>query len=235
MATAYSPGSQVLPGDGGGPDPSNEMPTVAAVVVTRNAGPWLEQTLRSLGEQDYQSVAVMVVDAGSRDDPGPRVAATLPGTYVRRVADSGFAAAANEALYTVRNATFLLICHDDVALDPSAVRVMLEEAYRSNAGIVGLKLVDADNPEVLLEVGRTIDRFGIPYTGIEPGELDQAQHDGVRDVFYVSDAAVLVRTDLFHELGGFVVDAESARAAHRKSGRPSRSLRRQAPAAAISR
>ena len=203
MATSYSPGSQVLPGDGGGPDPSNEMPTVAAVLVTRNPGPWLEQTLRSLGDQDYQSVAVMVVDAGSRDDPAPRIAATLPGTYVRRVADSGFAAAANEALYAVRNATFLLICHDDVVLDASAVRVMLEEAYRSNAGIVGPKLVEADNPEVLLEVGRSIDRFGIPYTGIEPGELDHAQHDGVRDVFYVSDAAVLVRTDLFHELGGF--------------------------------
>ena len=111
--------------------------------------------------------------------------------------------AANEALYTVRNATFLLICHDDVVLEPAALRTMLEEAFRSNAGIVGPKVVDADNPEVLLEVGRSIDRFGVPYTGIEPGELDQAQQDGVRDVFYVSDAAVLVRTDLFFDLGGF--------------------------------
>lgn len=203
MATSSSPGSQVLPGDGGGPDPTAELPTVAVVVVTRDPGPWLEHTLRSLGDQDYQNVAVMVVDAGSQDDPAPRVAATLPGTYVRRIDDSGFAAGANEALSAVRNATFLLVCHDDVALDPSAIRVMLEEAYRSNAGIVGAKLVDADNPEVLLEVGRSIDRFGIPHTGIEPGELDQAQHDGVRDVFYVSDAAMLVRTDLFHELGGF--------------------------------
>ena len=80
---------------------------------------------------------------------------------------------------------------------------MLEEAYRSNAGIVGPKIVDADNPEVLLEVGRSIDQFGNPHTGIEPGELDQAQHDAVRDVFYVSDAAMFVRADLFHELGGF--------------------------------
>jgi len=31
-------------------------------------------------------------------------------------------------------------------------------------------------------VGRAIDRFGAPYTGIEPGEVDQEQHDGVRDV-----------------------------------------------------
>src|SRR6185437_14085441 len=38
------------------------------------------------------------------------------------------------------------------------------------------------------------------------GELDQEQHDGVRDVFYVSSAAMLVRTDLFTELGGFDPD-----------------------------
>jgi GT2 family glycosyltransferase len=203
MATADPPGTQALPGNDGSPDLRSEIPTVAAVVVTRDPGPWLEQALRSLGEQNYPSVAVMVVDAGSRDDPSPRIQAALPTAHVRRAPESGFAAAANEALYAVRNATFLLICHDDVMLDPSAVRVMLEEAYRSNAGIVGPKLVDVDDPDVLLEVGRSVDRFGVPYTGIEPGELDHEQHDGVRDVFYVSDAAVLVRTDLFHALGGF--------------------------------
>ena len=54
----------------------------------------------------------------------------------------------------VEGATFLLLCHDDVVLGDTAVRVMVEEAYRSNAGIVGPKLVSADDPEVLLEVGR---------------------------------------------------------------------------------
>jgi GT2 family glycosyltransferase len=205
MATADSPGTQALPEDGdeGGRGARIEIPTVAAVVVTRNPGPWLEPSLRSLGSQDYPSLAVLVVDAGSEDDPGDRITGALPEAFVRRVPNSGFAAAANEALYTVRNANFLLICHDDVVLDPGAVRLMLEEAYRSNAGIVGPKIVDADDPGVLLEVGRSIDHFGVPHTGIEPGELDQQQHDGVRDVFYVSDAAMLVRTDLFHELGGF--------------------------------
>ena len=51
-----------------------------------------------------------------------------------------------------------------------------------------------------------IDRFGVPHSGIEPGELDQEQHDAVRDVFFVSSTVMLVRADLFAELGGF--DAE---------------------------
>ena len=86
------------------------------------------------------------------------------------------------------------------------MRLLVEEAFRSNAGIVGPKLVEADNPEVLLDVGRAIDRLGGSHTGIEPGEVDQEQHDGVRDVFYVSSAAMLVRADLFAELGGFDPD-----------------------------
>jgi GT2 family glycosyltransferase len=189
------------PGEDG---PLAQYPPVVAVVVTRNPGPWLEDTLRSLAAQDYDDLTVLVVDCGSADDPTPRVAGVLPQAFVRRLDDgAGFASAANEALHTVEGATFLLLCHDDVVLDAPAVRLLVEEGYRSNAGILGPKLVTVENPEVLLEVGRAIDRFGAPYTGIEPGELDQEQHDGVRDVFYVPTAAMLVRTDLFDELEGF--------------------------------
>jgi GT2 family glycosyltransferase len=80
---------------------------------------------------------------------------------------------------------------------------MVEEAYRSNAGIVGPKVVDRDQPDVLVEVGMAVDHYGVPFSGLEPGEVDQEQHDGVRDVFFVSHTAMLVRADLCQELGGF--------------------------------
>ena len=185
-------------------EPLALYPPVVAVVVTRNPGPWFEGTLAALADQDYPDLTILVVDCGSDDDPTPRVAEHLPRAFVRRLdAGAGFAGAANEALRVVEGATFLLLCHDDVGPDPPAVRLLVEEAYRSNAGIVGPKLVSADDPDLLLEVGRAIDRFGASYTGIEPGEVDQEQHDSVRDVFYVTTATMLVRVDLFTELGGF--------------------------------
>ena len=49
----------------------------------------------------------------------------------------------------------------------------------------------------------TIDHYGVPFSVVEPDEVDQEQHDAVRDVFFVSHALMLVRADLFHELGGF--------------------------------
>ncbi|MFZ4515416.1 MAG: glycosyltransferase [Acidimicrobiia bacterium] len=181
-----------------------EAPPVVALIVTRNPGDWFEGTLASLGESEYPNLTVFVVDAGSDVDPTPRVAAILPNAFVQLLeGQPGFAGAANQALSAVQGAAFLMLCHDDVVLAPDAVRILVAEAFRSNAAIVGPKIVRVDDPQALLEVGMSVDRFGVPYSGIEPGEIDQEQHDGIRDVFFVSDAAMLIRTDLFAALGGF--------------------------------
>ena len=60
-----------------------------------------------------------------------------------------FAAAANSVRNLDQGAAYLLICHDDVVLAPDAVRIMVVESLRSNAGIVGPKLVDWDEPDRL--------------------------------------------------------------------------------------
>jgi GT2 family glycosyltransferase len=184
-----------------------EAPPVVAVMVT-TGGPFLDAAIASLAAQDYPALSVLVLDNASDADPTARIATEMPTAFVRRLPENiGFAAAANQALTTVEGATFLVFCHDDIALDPDAIRVMVEEAYRSNAAIVGPKLVDYADPDVLIEVGMAIDHYGVPFSGIEPGEIDQEQHDGVRDVFFVSHATMLVRADLFRELGGFDVAA----------------------------
>ena len=184
-------------------EPPGAPPVVAVVVVT-DPGPWLEEVLACLGRQDYPSVSVLVIDAASATDPTPRVAAALPGAYVRRLAeDPGFPAAANEVLSAVEGAAYFAVLHGDVAPDPDALRLLVEEALRSNAGIVGPKLVEWDAPERLLAVGLNVDKTGAVAPIVERGELDQEQHDAVRDVFAVPTACLLVRSDLFDALDGF--------------------------------
>lgn len=184
-------------------EPVAAAPPVVAVVLTEGR-PGLEATLQSLAAQEYPALSLLVLDRGAPDDPTPRIAGVAPRAFVKRLdGPLGFASAANDVLVTVEGATFLLFCSDDVVLEQAAVRVLVEEAYRSNAAIVGPKIVDRDRPEVLLEVGLAVDHYGVPYSGLEQGEIDQEQHDAVRDVFFVSSAAMLVRADLFEELGGF--------------------------------
>ena len=179
-------------------------PPVVAVVVVADSGPWLEETLTCLGAQDYPNLSVLVIDAASATDPTPRVASVLPGAFVRRLDhDPGLAAATNEVMTAVEGAAYFMLLHGDVAPDADAVRLLVEEALRSNAGIVGPKLVEWDAPERLLAVGLAVDKTGAVAPIVERGELDQEQHDAVRDVFAVPAACLLVRSDLYTALGGF--------------------------------
>ena len=188
-------------------EPVVTAPPVVAIVVTKNPGPWLEETLASLAAQDYPSLSVLVLDNASGDDPDARASprSCRTPTCGASTTTAGFPAAANEALEHGRGRHLPPVLPRRRRLRAGAVRVMVEEAYRSNAGIVGPKLVDYEHPDVLLEVGMAIDHYGVPFSAIEPNELDQEQHDAVRDVFFVSHAAMLVRADLFGELHGFDV------------------------------
>ena len=174
-----------------------------AVVVAHRPGEWFEETLESLALQDYESLSVAVVDAAG-SDLGPRVAAVMEDAEVIDAAGaSGFSEAANAVLSTETSADFLLVCHDDVAPAPDAVSVLVAEALRSSAGVVGPKIVEWDRPEIIRHAGYDVDRFGVPADRAGADELDQEQHDGVRDSFALPSAVMLIRRELFVRLGGF--------------------------------
>ncbi len=219
----------------------SRAPAVVAVVVTTGAGPGLEVTLASLVAQDYGELSLLVIANGEYSDVATRVAQVAPSAFVRSLDDNrGFGPACNEAGTSVEGSVFLLLCHDDVRLDPDAVQQLVEVAFRTNAGIVTPKVVAYDDPLVLLHVGQTCDRFGVVQERVDPGEIDHGQQDLERDVFVAPGGVTLVRTDLFTTLRGFdpmipalgedldlcwraqmagarVVVAPSARVAHRET------------------
>jgi len=180
-----------------------QAPAVVAVVVTRDPGPWLEESLAALARQDYPELSVLVLVAGGSEDPTARVGSVFPDAFVRRLPEAGFGAAANEALGMVEGASFFLFCHDDVVPRRNAVSVMVEESFRSNAGVVTPKFVRWDDPRVLLHVGLSADKAGAMVERLSEGEVDHGQHDNVRDVFVAPEGCTLVRADLFTELGGY--------------------------------
>jgi GT2 family glycosyltransferase len=125
-----------------GDEPVVEIPPLVAVVVTHDPGPWFTETLQSLADQTYPDLAVLVIDTASEQDPGDLVHSILPAAHVHYLDhDPGFAGAANLVRELVEGATFYAFCHDDIALDPDALRTLVEEAFRSNAGVIGPKLV----------------------------------------------------------------------------------------------
>jgi GT2 family glycosyltransferase len=184
--------------------PEEHAPPVVAVVVASNSGPWLEQTLASLADQDYDNLTTIVVDAASETSLAPRVARVTPAFYFSRLEENrGYGPSANAVFELAEGAAYYLFCHDDVVLATDATRRLVEEAFRSNAGVVGPKFVDPDEPDRILQLGLDMDRFGAPVRRVERREFDQAQHDEAREVFAVPGGCILVRADLFETIGGF--------------------------------
>ncbi|MFI1980290.1 glycosyltransferase family 2 protein [Streptomyces wedmorensis] len=99
---------------------------------------------------------------------------------------------------------WLWLLHDDCAPEPGALAELLRVADSdSDAAVIGPKLRGWYDRKQLLETGVSIARSGRRWTGLDRREQDQGQHDQIRSVLSVSTAGMLIRRDVFEELGGF--------------------------------
>jgi len=181
--------------------------SVTAIVVAHDGARWLTETLTALRRQVRPPDRVAGVDNGSTDGSGRLLAEALgPGNVLTLSRTTGFGAAVHEVVRRLPPASgqeWLWLLHDDCAPDEYALQELLRAADRDpKAAILGPKLRDWVDRRVLLEVGVTMSRSGRRDTGLEPKEYDQGQHDGVHDVLAVSTAGMLIRRDVWEELGG---------------------------------
>jgi GT2 family glycosyltransferase len=174
--------------------------SVLAILVAHASRTRVAETLRSLGEQTHDEIAIVVASIGTIAVPDD-----LSPTVIQIPEPAGFADAVNHVLKTVRPEGFdyVLLLHDDVSLEPDAVERLVSTAS-SDAAIaaVGAKLVEWTNPQVLQEVGAAIDRFAIRRSALDAGEVDAGQRDETSDVLFCSDACLLVRRDALVEVAG---------------------------------
>jgi GT2 family glycosyltransferase len=184
---------------------------VTALLVAHDGATWLPRCLAAVLAQGADEV--VAVDTGSTDDSLALLRQALGADNVV-VADrrTGFGdavrlgiahAAARAGTADDGSPRWFWLLHDDCAPQPGALEALLDTAARSRqAGIVGPKLVDWDDPTRLLEVGLTVSRGGRRSTGVDGPERDQGQHDDISDVLALGTAGLLVRADVWDALGG---------------------------------
>ena len=180
---------------------------VTAILVVHDGATWLPEVVASLASQTRPIDHTLAVDTGSID-------ASLKLLKNARVAslslarDTGFGGAVASGLATLPQRggenEWIWLIHDDCAPQPGALAALLDAVQdRPQVAIAGPKLHGWYDRTHLLEAGVSIANNGARWTGLEPREYDQGQHDGIREVLSVSTAGMLVRREVFEELGGF--------------------------------
>jgi GT2 family glycosyltransferase len=175
--------------------------------------------MQAVHEQTHSVHRTVGVDTGSRDRSGAALTELLgPDAVFGMEPETGFGAAVARALQhpAARKAIpdsapdqeppveWIWLLHDDCEPARDALEQLLRAASRSRSiAVLGPKLKDFANRRVLREAGLTTDRAGRRFTGIEPGEIDQGQQDGNRAVLAVSSAGMLIRRDVWDQVGGF--------------------------------
>jgi GT2 family glycosyltransferase len=181
------------------------QPRVIAIVVNHNGRAFLRDTFRGLAAQTRPIDDVLVVDTGSTDGSADWARSRLGDDAVMAVRGQ-FGRAVMSALRDPRTSgmDWLWLLHDDCAPEPEALERLLAEAEsRPSASILGPKLVSWTNPDRLSEIGFSVDRTGRAVSPIEDDEIDQGQHDQIRDVFFLNTAGMLVRRGALLNVGGF--------------------------------
>jgi len=163
-----------------------------AVYVVASSADMLEPCLTALERQVYEPSQVFVVGGGDE---------------ARQVAE-GRGVAWKPSVPEVMKALGRDIVHvwrlsDRARPRPDALAALISDGSRVEAAVAGSKVIDAEDQDLLVSVGYATDVFDAPYTGLQPGEVDQQQYDVIRDVAALSGASMLIRRDLFFGLRGF--------------------------------
>ena len=211
VASALESGARVggrkAPGSGG-TEASNEHTAsarVSVVIPVYNQAELTEKCLYSVAantgdDPDYE---VVVVDNGSTDWTIYLMHAMEGDIQViSNDRNLGFARACNQGAEQARGEFLMFLNNDTVAIEQCWLRAMVALADSdSSVGVVGAKLLYPATGKVQ-HAGLTV-RGGIPehiHRGVDQNDPRVLEE---RDLDMVTGACLLIRRDLFHQLGGF--------------------------------
>lgn len=182
---------------------------VCIAILNYNGIEYLESYLPSVLHSASSNINILVIDNASTDDSLEYLKEWHPEVeLVELTKNYGFAEGYNQGLRDV-TAKYTILLNSDVRvsehwLDPILALMESDESI----GICQPKIRSIEQPtdfEYAGAAGGYIDAWGYPYCRgrmFETLETDSGQYDDVVDIDWASGAAMVVRTELYHTLGG---------------------------------
>ena len=184
-------------------------PTIAIVILNWNGRGWLERFLPSVLASSYPAKEIIVADNASTDDSVSWLGKTYPGIRVLALDHNyGFAGGYNKALRQIKSDYYVLL-NSDVEVEPGWIEPILTLMENDpSIGACQPKIRMWANREVFEYAGAAggwMDHLGYPFARgrvFDVCEKDEGQYDEGEAIFWASGAAMFVRADLYHRLGG---------------------------------
>ncbi len=184
--------------------PASEERSVTAIVLNYNGRGFATESVRSLLEQDFDDMEVVVVDNASTDGSAEEIAAAF-GERIRLLRaprNLGFGGGNNLGIREARGRHIVLLNNDAVAA-PSFVRELVAAADADEAiGMVAAKVLDYSERDVIDTVGHLLYPDGLN-RGRGRLERDEGQYDACATALFPSGAAALYSRRMLDDVGLF--------------------------------
>lgn len=188
------------------------MDKAAIVILNYNGRNFLEKFLPSVMEHSAP-YTIYVADSASKDDSVAWMQAHYPEVKLIQLSNNyGYAGGYNHALREIKAEYYVLLNSDvEVTADWLSPMIQLLDEKPKIAACQP-KLLAFHNKSQFEYAGASggfIDYLGYPYCRgriFDSCETDQGQYDDAMPVFWASGACLVVRAQLFHQMGGFDED-----------------------------
>jgi len=199
----------------GFPDASAAIPSAAQILLPPPDYPVVSIIIPCFGQVDYtlrclasisQSpprlpIELIVVDDASGDPRISELQAVNNLVFVAREENLGFLRSCNDAARLARG-RFLMFLNNDTVVMPGAIDTLAELLLaRPDAGLAGARLLYPDGTQQ--EAGGIIWSDGSAWNYGHRDDPAKPEYSYVRDVDYVSGAAIMLRRDVWELVGGF--------------------------------
>jgi GT2 family glycosyltransferase/glycosyltransferase involved in cell wall biosynthesis len=182
--------------------PTSTQPRVSIVIPVYNKIDYTVACLRSLAEHaGATAFEIIVVDDESSDATAERLAQIAGIRALRNQHNLGFIGSCNAGAQQAHG-EFLLFLNNDTVVTAGWLEALLRCAEEvPDAGLIGAKLVYPDGR--LQEAGGIVFADGSGWNYGRFGDPNDPRYNFRRETDYCSGAAVLLRRELFEQLGGF--------------------------------
>jgi GT2 family glycosyltransferase len=182
--------------------------SLAIVILNWNGRGFLEQFLPSVCAYS-DGATIILADNASTDDSIEFVRSNYPQIQII-VNDSngGFAKGYNDALKQV-DADFYLLLNSDIEVTENWLTPLLKTMEDPTVAGCQPKVLSFHDKRLFEHAGASggyLDRDYFPFCRgriFDKFEFDEGQYDGQTEVFWATGAALLIRSELFHLVGGF--------------------------------